>query len=291
MSENKTTINWFPGHMTKALRMMEEEVKKVDVVIYVLDSRAPFSSVNPSFINLIKTKSVIYVFNKSDLVEKDELNKFLELFTTENSRCIALNSRTSGTSKDIKKTMQDLCKKKIEKNTRKGVFFPLRAMVIGVPNSGKSTLINNLCGQGKTITGNRPGVTKGKQWVKIDDYFEIMDTPGTLWPNLENDIVAHNLVYIGSIKDDILELQEIGFDFIKFIVNKDKTILETRYNIKIEPEEEILDIFNDICLARKFVLRKNDYDYERCAKALLSDFREGKLGKIILDDYSKIVKN
>lgn len=276
-------INWFPGHMNKALKMMEKEVELVDLVIYVLDSRAPFSCLNPSFVSLIKKKKIIYALNKADLVDVKDLEKLKQEFTTENSACITLNSTTSGSSKIVKELMKKLLAGKLEKNKAKGINLPLRAMVIGVPNSGKSTLINNLCGEARAITGNKPGVTKGKQWVKLIDGYEILDTPGSLWPNLEDQAKAKHLAYIGSIKDDVLIIEDLALDFIAELMQKYPLALEERYSIQINEQDEPINVFEKICTARKFLLKRNEPDWERCAKTVLDDFRKGRLGKIYLD--------
>ena len=227
-------IQWFPGHMTKAFRLMEKEIKLVDVIIYVLDSRAPFSCVNPKFPSLIGDKPIIYVFNKSDIAEKDKLSAWINgYFTKENTRCIVLDSTTSGTGKRVENAILDVCKPKILKFKEKGIKPTLRAMVIGVPNCGKSTLINNLCGKAKTITGNKPGVTKGKQWVRIASGIELLDMPGTLWPAFDNTHVAKHLAYIGSIREEVLDIPELALGFVGDIRKIDKSILENRYNIKI----------------------------------------------------------
>lgn len=277
-------INWFPGHMTKALRMMEKELDVVDVIIYVLDGRAPFSCENPSFKNITKNKPIVYVINKIDLSNEEQIKKWQKYFSEgENRLCVLLNSTLSNSSKIIKDCMNKLLIKKLEKNKKKGINIPLRAMVIGVPNCGKSTLINNLCGKGKAITGDKPGVTRGKQWVKIDEGIEMLDTPGTLWPDLENDKVAHNLAYIGSIKEEVLDISSLALDFISDLNKIDKSILTNRYNIEFDENDELIDIYEKICKKRGFVLKGNNYDYERCARALFDDFRKGRLGKITLD--------
>ena len=172
MSDNKTNINWYPGHMTKAIRMMQKELKVVDIIIYVLDSRAPYSCVNPKLNTISDNKPVIYVLNKCDLVEKKDLNGWLEYFTTDKSLAIAINSTSSGSSKQIVGLIRKLLDNKIQKNKAKNITMPMRAMVVGVPNCGKSTLVNNLCNKSKTITGNRAGVTRGKQWVTLDNGIE-----------------------------------------------------------------------------------------------------------------------
>ena len=282
-------IQWFPGHMTKAFRLMEKEIKLVDVILYVLDSRAPFSCVNPKFPSLIGDKPIIYVFNKSDIAEKDKLSAWINgYFTKENTRCIVLDSTTSGTGKRVENAILDVCKPKILKFKEKGIKPTLRAMVIGVPNCGKSTLINNLCGKAKTVTGNKPGVTKGKQWVRIASGIELLDMPGTLWPAFDNTHVAKHLAYIGSIREEVLDIPELALGFIGDIRKIDKSILENRYNVKIGDEDTNLETIENICMARKYMLKGGDYDYDRCCSAIISDFKQGKLGKITLEEYKDI---
>lgn len=277
-------INWFPGHMNKALKMMEKELDVVDVIIYVLDGRAPLSCDNPSFKSITKNKPIIYVINKIDLANDEKTKKWQKFYNSqENSLCILLNSTLSNSSKIIVESAKKMLSKKLEKNKAKGIFLPMRAMVIGVPNCGKSTLINNLCGKGKTITGDKPGVTRGKQWVKIDNSLEVLDTPGTLWPDLTDYTVSHNLAYIGSIKEEVLDVASLALDFISDINKIDENILKDRYKIDFSSDDELIDIFEKICKARGFVLRGNNFDYERCARAILDDFKKGRLGKITLD--------
>lgn len=282
-------IQWFPGHMTKAFRLMEKEIKLVDTIIYVLDSRAPFSCVNPKFPALIGDKPIIYVFNKADLADLGKLDEWINgYFKKENTRCIVLNSTASGTGKKVENAIRELCKSKIEKSKAKGINPTLRAMVIGVPNSGKSTLINNLCGKAKTVTGNRPGVTKGKQWVKISSGIELLDMPGTLWPAFDNNMVARHLAYIGSIREEVLDIPELAIDFIKDIRAMDKSVLERRYNILIDEDLTDLEVLEKICASRKYLLKGGDYDYERCCSSIISEFKQGKLGNITLDNFKEI---
>lgn len=298
-------INWYPGHMDKALRMMETELDLIDVAVYVLDSRAPFSCVNPCFEDLLKNKPIVFVLNKADLVQEKDLSYWQKYFSGENKTCITLNSTESNSSKKLLEAIKNLHIKKLVKNQKRGVSIPLRMMILGVPNCGKSTLINNLCGKGKTITGDKAGVTRGKQWVSVASNLEVLDTPGTLWPNLDKAKIAHNLAYIGSIKDDVLDISSLALDFIIDLLLLDKTILEKRYNIRIDisaiehilqstfdngeiyEQDELkmfaLEIYENICTKRGFILKNREYDYERCAKALLDDFRKGRLGKVILD--------
>ena len=276
-------INWFPGHMKSALDTMAKELKNVDLIVYVLDSRAPFSCLNPSFDKISSKRPVIYVLSKCDLSNEERTNYWYQYFNQkENSVCVKINSTVSGSAKVIKTLMKTMLSKKADWNKRKGLNIPFRAMVIGVPNSGKSTLINNLASKGKTITGDKPGVTRGKQWVVIDDNINLLDTPGTLWPDIDNEVVGTRLAYIGSIKNEILDIATLGLEFVGYIKKLDAKLLENRYNIATENKSN-LAIFEDICKKRGFISKGNEIDYERGAIGILDDFRKGRLGKITLD--------
>ena len=294
MSEEKIRINWFPGHMSKALKMMEKEIAVVDAVLYVLDSRAPFSCVNPKFTQIIKDKPVIYVFNKLDMAQEDKVKDWMQYFKNMGGLCVAIDSTTSGLGKKVETAIREACYAKIEKYAKKGLNATLRALVLGVPNCGKSTLINNLCGKSKTVTGNIAGVTRGKQWVTIASGIEILDTPGTLWPAFDNNRIARTLAYLGSIKEDVLDVNDLAYEFVKDVVKIDKSILENRYQIQIYDDEDTLEIIDDICQSRKYLLRGGDLDYDRCCMAIISDFKSGRLGKITLEtvkDVNALKKN
>lgn len=280
---NDMRINWFPGHMTKALREMEAELKNIDVLLYVLDSRAPMSSLNPKLSALAKDKKIIYVLNKSDMVEWEDLKKFADKFVGPSSTYICLNSLVTGSSKKIPSMCKEILKDKLQLKAEKGINYSIKCMVVGVPNCGKSTLINNLCRQGKTETGDRAGVTRGKQWVVTGDGLTLLDTPGTLWPSFEDNKVARNLAYLGSIRDEVLEISELAFHFIQDLSSKYKKNFEERYAIKIDDDEEPLSILDKICQSRKCVLRGGELDYDRASKIIIDDFRKGRLGKIMLD--------
>ncbi len=269
--------------MKSALDIMAKELKNVDLIIYVLDSRAPFSCLNPSFDKIASKRPVIYVLSKCDLSNDARTDYFQKYFEQkENSACVKVNSTISGSAKVIKTLMKTMLTKKADWNKRKGLNIPFRAMVIGVPNSGKSTLINNLASKGKTITGDKPGVTRGKQWVAIDDNINLLDTPGTLWPDIENEVVGTRLAYIGSIKNEILDIASLGLEFVGDMIKLDPKILENRYNIEVKNNPK-LQIFEEICKKRGFISRGGEVDYERGAIGILDDFKKGRLGKITLD--------
>lgn len=276
------TIQWYPGHMTKTFREMEQDLRIVDIVIYVLDSRAPYSTVNPKLSKMTQNKPIIYVLNKADLVDEMELKKWVKHFTTDTSLAVALNSTSSTSSRVLLPMIKKLLEDKIAKAKEKNINKIIRTMVVGVPNTGKSTLVNNLCGQARAKTGNKPGVTRGKQWIAIDNDIELLDMPGTLWPSFEDKKVAQHLAYLGSIKDDVLDIEELAFDFINEFKGLKNDIFAKRYGVACDSKESI-EIFDEICLAKKCVLKGNEPDYERCAKMIIDDFRKGKFGKIILD--------
>ncbi len=274
-------INWFPGHMQKALRMMEAEAKNVDALIYVLDSRAPFACLNPEFVRIIGSKPILYVLNKIDLADEKKIKEIKTKLPGENKLVIELNSTASGAIGLVTSSLNSLCKATIEKYKNKGVNYFVRAMVLGVPNCGKSTLVNNLCGSKKAITGNKPGVTKGKQWVKLSNNIEILDTPGTLWPNLIDEGEAKKLAFIGSIKDDVVEVEQLSLFLLEALLKTYPKELEERFSVQVENKTP-LEIMEEIAERRKYVVRGGEIDYERTAKAILDDFRKGRIGKITL---------
>lgn len=274
-------INWFPGHMQKALRMMEAEAKNVDALIYVLDSRAPFACLNPEFVRIIGSKPILYVLNKIDLADEKKIKEIKTKLPGENKLVIELNSTASGAIGLVTSSLNSLCKATIEKYKNKGVNYFVRAMVLGVPNCGKSTLVNNLCGSKKAITGNKPGVTKGKQWVKLSNNIEILDTPGTLWPNLIDEGEAKKLAFIGSIKDDVVEVEQLSIFLLEALLKTYPKELEERFSVQVENKTP-LEIMEEIAERRKYVVRGGEIDYERTAKAILDDFRKGRIGKITL---------
>lgn len=268
-------INWFPGHMKKALKEIRE-LNNVDVVIYVLDSRAPISSINPSLNKISQNKPVLYVFNKIDLADEGRVKELAKSYKGENCDYIILNSTMSGAGKLIRQKINSLAKAKIEKLKAKGIKAVVRAVVVGVPNSGKSTLVNNLCGKAKAVTGNRPGVTKTTQWLSIGDNIELCDTPGTLYPNLADQEIAKKLLFIGSIKDEVIaDICELAEEFIKMTSLRYENLLKNRFGQELTLEA--------IAKRRGYIISKDEYDIDRTAQAILDDFRKGRIGRITLD--------
>ncbi|MDD7245430.1 MAG: ribosome biogenesis GTPase YlqF [Eubacteriales bacterium] len=275
-------INWFPGHMTKAMRLIEENIKIVDAVIYVLDSRAVSACMNPSFDGIIGNKPILYVLNKADLVEERDLKKWCDYFDEKKYNYVVSNSANGKDNDKILKKLLFVLDDKIKRYREKGVNTPVRAMVIGIPNSGKSTLINSLCGGKRTITGDRPGVTKSKQWLAVRKGVDMLDTPGTLWPKLDDQNVAMHLAFIGSIKDDVVDKNEVALNIIDFLKTHNPGALTERYKISDENAENI-QIFEEISVKRGFIMKGGDYDFERTASAVIDDFRKRKFGKIMLE--------
>lgn len=273
-------INWFPGHMTKALRMMEENVKFCDAVIYVLDARAPFACINKKLNEVCKNRPILYVINKADLVSRSDLDKICDCFRNNGDRFLTTVGTQLKDGKSVYNTVIDLLSDKINAKKLKGITKAVRVMVCGIPNTGKSTIINSLSGKRQAQTGDKAGVTKGKQWIRLYD-IELLDTPGTMPPSIENQRYAHHLAYVGSINDAILDFESLCLDFISELVEVCSGVLNEKYGI----DESLLpiDIYEGICKSRGYLLRGGEYDYERCAKAVFDDFRKGRLGKICLE--------
>ncbi len=274
-------LQWFPGHMTAAMRMMEENLKAVDGVMIVLDARAPRASLNNKLSKLFVNKKVLYVLNKCDLISGQDIKRTISEFTADGKEIIAVSAMDKKAVDLLYNRLFLLLKDKIERNREKGVFKPIRIMVAGIPNTGKSTIINALCGGKKAVTGNKAGVTKGKQWVRLRE-LELLDTPGTMPPAFDNQTLAKHLAYIGSMNDANIDFNDLAFEFLCEMKEKYPELLKTKYNID-DLDVETLELFNAICVRRGFLMRGGEYDYERCATAIIDDFRKGRIGKIILD--------
>ncbi|MDY4592248.1 MAG: ribosome biogenesis GTPase YlqF [Eubacteriales bacterium] len=275
-------IQWYPGHMTKAMRMMQDAIKQVDCVIYVLDCRAVSSCINPKFDEMIAGKPVLYVLNKKDLVPSGEVKVWLDYFASRGLVALAVSSVGNKERNAVLDGLKKINAAVISKYREKGVNKIVRAMVVGVPNSGKSTLINCLCAGKRAVTGNRPGVTRGKQWVRLDEGIELLDTPGTLPPSFEDQGKAVNLAFVGSIKEDVVRVDELAIEFINFCKNRGIDEFCLRYGID-GFEHSYEEIFDAVGKARGVQKVRGEYDYDRVASIIMDDFRKQKFGKIMLD--------
>lgn len=276
MNDNKININWFPGHMAQTLKMIDAELKICDAIVYVVDARCPQSCINPQFDDFIGRKPVLFVLNKIDLAPsgvKDRFVRALQLKTP--YAVITRNSVKSGGTENVIKTLQNLLAERIQTKLAHGITKTLRVAVIGVTNCGKSTFINNMTNKGKTQTGNRPGVTRTKQWVPITDNLWLLDTPGTLWPAFTNQQVARNLAYVGSIKDDILDTVALSQVLLADLTKLQPEAVSARFGVTS---------FDEIAKKRGCILRGGVIDTRRAAKMILAEFRDGKIGKFNLDD-------
>ncbi len=263
--------------------MMEENLRLVDALIYVVDSRAVRSCDNPLFDKLLRGKNVLYVFNKCDLVKPDDLNEWCDSFKQQNKTFVKAVG-TSGDCSQIVEGLKRVSADKITKYAQKGANVRVRAMVIGVPNSGKSTIVNAMCKKAKAATGDRPGVTRGKQWLSIDGV-DFLDTPGTLWGKFDSQTTAHHLAYIGSIRSEVLDLNELAYDFLEEAKGKFPEEIERRYGVKAA-DKTALELFEEIAAGRGYKSKGGEYDYDRTAKMIIDEFRKGLLGKIMLEKPS-----
>ncbi len=274
-------LQWFPGHMTAAMRMMEENLKAVDGVMVVLDARAPRASLNNKLNKLFANKKVLFVLNKTDLVDVADVKRTVSEFQAEGKETVAVSAMDKKAVDLLYSRIFALLKEKLDRNKEKGVFKPIRIMVAGIPNTGKSTIINALCGGKKATTGDKAGVTKGKQWVRLRE-LELLDTPGTMPPAFENQTLAKHLAYIGSMNDANIDFNDLAFELLSELKDKYPNLLKEKYgieNLDVEP----IQLFNAICVRRGFLRRGGEYDYDRCSTAVIDDFRKGRIGKIILD--------
>lgn len=274
---------WYPGHMTKARRMMEENIKLIDLVIEVVDARIPMSSRNPDIDNLAKNKARIVLLNKSDLSDERANTKWMEYFTEKGFHCLKLNSRSGAGIKQMNSLVATACAEKLERDKRKGIQNrPVRAMVVGIPNVGKSTFINSYAGKACAKTGNKPGVTKGKQWIRLNKNVELLDTPGILWPKFDNQEVGMRLAMIGSMNDQVLNIEELALDVIKYALKAYPGLLNERFNV--DESLEPIQVFEGVGAKRGCLKKGGIIDYEKAAGIILDDFRSGKLGRITLEN-------
>ena len=282
---------WYPGHMTKAKRMMQEDIKLIDLIIEVVDARIPLSSRNPDIDELGKNKYRIVLLNKSDLSDSSYNNQWAAYFRNKGFHVLEINAKTGAGIKAINGLVQEACKEKIERDRKRGIVNrPIRAMVVGIPNVGKSTFINSFAGKACTKTGNKPGVTKGKQWIRLNKSLELLDTPGILWPKFEDQSVGMKLAFIGSMNDEIIIVQEMALDLICFIADRYPQVFKERYQVEYPAEnnkESALHVLTEIAKIRKCYGKGEEIDYDKAAALFVDDFRSGRLGRITLEYPSR----
>lgn len=275
-------FQWYPGHMTKAKRMMQENIKLIDLVIELVDARIPLSSRNPDIDELGKNKARLVLLNKSDLAEEKWNDAWAEYFKSRGFSVVQVNSRKGGGIKSIQSVIRAACSEKIERDRKRGILNrPVRAMVVGIPNVGKSTFINALAGKACAKTGNKPGVTKGKQWIRLNKQVELLDTPGILWPKFEDQEVGRRLAFIGSIKDEILNTEELAAELIRFLGQYYPGVIPDKYSVDMA--EDPYTVLRGIAKSRNCILRGNELDTEKAALMFLDDFRNGRLGRLTLE--------
>ncbi|WP_028236162.1 ribosome biogenesis GTPase YlqF [Pseudobutyrivibrio sp. MD2005] len=275
-------FQWYPGHMTKAKRQMQEDIKLIDLVIEVIDARCPISSRNPDINGLANGKLRLVLLNKSDLADKATNKKWIEYFKSQGFYCVELDSRDRKNMKGVQSTLDEVCAAKFEKDRKRGIKNrPVRAMVVGIPNVGKSTFINSFAGRAVAKTGNKPGVTKGKQWIKLNKSVELLDTPGILWPKFEDNTVGLHLAFIGSINDAIIETRELALELVDFLKDNYSGVLNSRYEVSEDSVNH--EIITEIAVKRNFVKKGSEPDFDKACNVLIDEFRSGSLGNISLE--------
>ena len=279
---------WYPGHMLKAKRMMQENISLIDLVIELVDARVPLSSRNPDIDELGKNKSRLILLNKSDLADPEENRRWMAYFKERGFHVLEINARSGQGLRAIQPKVQEACREKIERDKKRGIKNrPVRAIVVGIPNVGKSTFINSFAGKACAKTGNKPGVTKGKQWIRLNRELELLDTPGILWPRFESEEVGKKLAMIGSMNDDILQMTELASELLSWLLVHYREPLFARYQITGEEEVTPVEMLALICENRRCYKKGQEPDYEKAAAILVDDFRSGRIGRITLEICGK----
>ena len=285
MNENKTNINWFPGHMKVTQRLIKENMTKVDLVVELIDARIPFSSRNPLLANLINNKPRIVVLGKSDLADSNVSDMWIKYIAkTENVLAIAVNCKNAKSAKYIVSTIKKALTNLIKNKSNKGMIGRVpRVMIVGIPNVGKSTLINSLAGKNKAKAENRPGVTTNKQWVSVDGMVDLLDMPGTLWHKFEDPAVGLNLAYIGSIKDSVFDVEYVAMNLLEYLHKNYNNKLIERFNVDLSDISEPFEKLEAVGRSRGMLVKGGEVDTERAAITVLDEYRSGKFGKITLE--------
>ncbi len=278
---------WYPGHMTKSIRQMQEDIKLIDLLIEIVDARIPVASMNPDIQRLCQGKARIVILNKSDLADERETKKWVEYLKAQNLNPIVSDARRKATLKSLMPLVQEACKEKIERNKRRGIINrPMRAMVAGIPNVGKSTFINSFAGSAAAKTGNKPGVTKGKQWIRLNKQLELLDTPGLLWPKFEDQEIGKKIALIGSMNDENLIPEELSCELIDRLKVRYSGILNGRYDV--EEEGSSAEILEKIAIKRGCIKKGGEADLIKASKLIMDEFRGGKIGRITLETVDEI---
>lgn len=281
MSDQKNLINWYPGHMAKTKRLLQDQIKRIDLVIEICDARVPYSSRNPDLDRMTAQKRRLLFLNKSDLADPSLNQAWLQYFRrlgTEAYLTDALKIKGKDTIGIIDRSTKELVDKALAKGVRKTV----RAMVVGIPNVGKSTLINRLYGRSVAQIGDRPGVTRSNQWVKVSPYLELLDTPGLLWPRLDDQAAARRLCYIGCVKDDVVDLADLTIHLLEDLCASVPERVTERFHIQ-DVNLKGIELLDAVCAGRGWLLKGAQYDYDRCCSVVLDEFRAGKLGRITME--------
>lgn len=273
---------WFPGHMKSAMEDIEEtKIKLADCILYVLDARAPFSCINPFVDKIVHNKPIIYVLNKCDLADEERTKEIKKQFTQSGKTVIETVANSNTFRNTVKNAIKVILSEKIARNKQKNINIVYKVIVLGVPNTGKSSLINMLCGSKKATTGNIAGVTRFNSWLKIDDMFTMLDTPGILWPRFHEEL-SHNLAFIGCLSDKEFDMADMGYELMQIICDKYPKNIENKFGI--EPKyDDFLEFFDKLCVKRGFIRRGNEVDYNRAGKTFVDEFRAGKYGRITLE--------
>ncbi len=275
-------INWYPGHMTGAMRKMKEDIKLCDVVIELLDARVPGSSKNPDIDTLAGDKKRILILNKVDMADPARTSLWIDYYENKGFKVLTMDSRVRKNVIKVTDAVREVCKEKIERDRRRGIAVrPVKAMVSGIPNVGKSTFINSYVGKATAKTGNKPGVTRGNQWIRISKDVNLLDTPGVLWPKFENKETGLKLAYIGSINDDILDKTELTYSLIDYLKDNYCQMMVDRY--MISSGDETLAILNHIATLKKCVKKGNEPDIDKAARLIIDDLRSGRIGRITFE--------
>ncbi len=276
-------IQWYPGHMAKAKRQMQEDIKLIDLIIEITDARIPMSSRNPDIDEIGKQKARLIILNKADLAEERHNQNWISFFAKKGILAIKMDARKKNGIKAVQNAILEACHEKLERDKRRGIKNrPIRAMVVGIPNVGKSTFINSFAGKAVAKTGNKPGITKGKQWIRLNKQVELLDTPGILWPKFDDKKVGNNLAMVGSINDQILLLDELSLQLIAYLQETCPGMLKERYQLESE-EGRAVALLEQIAIKRNCIKKGAEVDYDKAATLLLDEFRSGVIGKITLE--------